>query len=158
MVPRWSILAGMIKCHNVLGDASYRPGRVGLTLAETLVSLCLLSLLMVAVLNLFPTTMMVVRGTRTGWLARLAAQNEIERLAAIPFADLHVGTVKDEDVTLSDGAKIHLRSAVAEVEGHYTNTPDHRPLLKRITCDVSWQGRAVTRTAHQELDVHSLRR
>ena len=133
----------------------------GLTLAETLVSLCLLSMLMVAVLNLFPTSMMIVRGTRTAWLARLAAQNEIEKAAARPFAKLATSsggptTISDGPVTLTDGTIVALRLTVSEVPGHYTS--DSRPLLKRIACDVTWQGRAVQRTIHQELDVHSLRR
>lgn len=126
--------------------------RRGLTLAETMVSLTLLSLLMVAVLNLFPSSMTTVRMTRTGWLARSAAQNRIEILAAQPFAGLEVGFEEETEVKLSDGSLAKLRTTISAVDDH----PEK--FLKRLRCEVSWDGRVNRKSAIQEVYVHSLRR
>lgn len=129
-----------------------RRSRSGLTLAETLVSLTLLSLLMVAVLNLFPSSMTIVKMTRTGWLARATAQDRVEALAARPFTELVIGYDHQEDVTLSDGATTHLRTTVTAVDGHLPR------LLKRVRCEATWDGRATRKSAVQEFYVNSVRR
>lgn len=124
----------------------------GFTLAETMVSLTLLSLLMVAVLNLFPTSMTVVKQTRTGWLARSSAQNKLESLAAQPFATLQVGLEEVVEIKLSDGSLANLKTTVSAVDGH----PEK--FLKRLRCEVSWAGRVSRKSALLEVYVHSLRR
>ncbi len=124
----------------------------GLTLAETLVSLTLLSLLAVAVLNLFPSSLTIVRITRTGWLARAAAQDRVERLASQPFPTLDEGYSKEEKVTLRDGAVAELRTTITKVDGYDPK------FLKRIRCDISWEGRAALKSASHEFYVHSVRR
>lgn len=129
-----------------------RSGRLGLTLAETLVSLTLLSLLMVAVLNLFPSSMTIVRITRTGWLARSLAQDRVEALAAQPFAKLEIGHDVEEKVVLRDSAVVKLKTTITAVDGHLPK------YLKRIRCDVTWDGRAAQKSASQEFYVHSVRR
>ena len=126
--------------------------RSGLTLAETLVSLTILTLVMLAVLNLFPSAMSNARLTRNEWLARQAAQCKIEALAASPFGSLEVGTEQEDEVPLPDGAKASLRTTVSAVNGH----PDK--LIKCLRCEVSWPGRATTKTAVEEVYVHALRR
>lgn len=126
----------------------------GLTLSETLVALTLLSLLMVAALNIFPTTMMIVRGTRTDWLARSTAQDKLEYLAAEPFKKLAltVGEAPWEKVTLADGVEIELRTTISTVADH----PE--TMLKRIRVEARWDGRATKKSLEQELYVHALRR
>lgn len=103
-------------------------------------------------LNLLPSSMMVVRGTRTAWLARLAVQDELETRASTPFAQLALGTIGPQEIKLSDGSPAELTVTISTVDGH----PER--LLKRISVDLSWQGRAVRRTCHQEIHVHALRR
>ncbi len=124
----------------------------GLTIAETLVSLTLLSLLMLAVLNLFPSSMTVVAGTRTARLARAAAQNKVEALAAQPFAALSVGLNESSDQELPDGTTARLTTTVSAVAGYDVK------FLKRIRCQVAWRRRAIESTATQEVYVHALRR
>lgn len=127
-------------------------GRAGLTLAETLLSLTLLTLVMLAVLNLFPSALANARLTRTGWLARAAAQNEVEALAGRPFGALQVGWREERDVRLPDGSDAHLVLSVEAAAGH------PQRLLKRLQCQVSWKGRATQKTATEEVYVHALRR
>lgn len=124
----------------------------GLTLAETLLSLTLLTLVMLAVLNLFPSALANARLTRTGWLVRAAAQNEVEKLAGRPFGALQVGWSQEKDVQLPDGSQAHLASSIEAAAGH------PQRLLKRIRCQVSWKGRATRKTALEEVYVHALRR
>lgn len=128
-----------------------RPG-TGLTLAETLVSMTLLTLLLVSVLNLLPSSMAVVRQTRTDQLARIAAQNKLEILAARPFADLPVGYDEGVEVSLSDGSPVRLRTTVGAVEGY----PPKR--LKRLRCVASWTAGGRQHRIDQEFYVHSIRR
>ena len=130
-----------------------RPRKTtGLTLAETLLSLTLLTLVMLAVLNLFPSALANAKLTRTGWLARVAAQNEIEALAGQPFGALRVGTRQAQSVTLPDGAVADLVTTVEAAPGH------PQRLLKRIRCQVTWKGRATQKSAIEEVYVHALRR
>lgn len=124
----------------------------GLTLAETLVSLTLLTLVMVSVLNLFPSSLSAVKHTRTSQLARMAAQNRIEALAAKPYSQLELGTVSDEQVPLSDGQKVQLHTTISEVRGH----PVSR--LKHLRCEAVWQGRTGPRKVVQEMHLASIRR
>lgn len=124
----------------------------GLTLAETLVSLTVLILVMLSVLNLFPSSMSILRGTRSAWLARAAAQDKVETLASQPFATIALGLDETSDLTLSDNSQCHLHTTVSAVNGH---SPTH---LKRIRCEATWQGRAGQKSAVQEVYVHSVRR
>ena len=123
-----------------------------LALGETLVSLTLLTLVMVAVLNLFPSSLGNARLTRTGWLARTAAQDKIEQLAARPFATLEPGYREMVQVKLADGVKATLVTTISAVDGHPPK------LLKQIRCQATWPGRGTSKTATEELHVHSLRR
>jgi Tfp pilus assembly protein PilV len=124
----------------------------GLTIAETLVSLTVLSLLMIAVVNLIPSSLTVVRMTRTGWLAHAAAQDKIENLAGTPFPSLQVGLNEESDVTLSNGEVVHLVTTVTTLAGHDAKR------LKRIACEATWKGRATKKKALHELYVHAVRR
>ena len=123
-----------------------------MTLAETLVSLTVLILVMLSVLNLFPSSMSILRTTRSGWLARSAAQDKIEELASRPFATIPLGFDEEGEVTLSDDSKCHFHTTVTRVDGH---SPEH---LKRIRCEVVWKGKVNDKTASQEMYVHSVRR
>ena len=124
----------------------------GLTLVETLVSMTLLTLVMVSVLNLFPSSMAAVKHTRTAQLARAAAQNRIEALAARPFAELQLGTHPDEKLVLSNGQTVTLKVSISQVTGH----PQER--LKRLRCEALWRGRTEDRKAIGEMYVASIRR
>lgn len=126
--------------------------RRGLTLAEMIVSLTLLTLLLVSVVNLFPSSMANVRLIRTAQLARTAAQNRIEILASQPFNSLQVGTLDEETIKLSDGQPVHLKTSITAVDGYEPKR------LKRLRCEAEWQGRARRQTAVQELYVNSIRR
>ena len=128
-----------------------RPAR-GLTLAEMIVSLTLLTLLLVAVVNLFPSSMANVRLIRTSQLARTAAQNQVETLASQPFNSLQVGTTNEETQKLSDGQLVRLKTSITAVSGYEPKR------LKRIRCEAEWYSRTRPQTAVQELYVNSIRR
>lgn len=121
-------------------------------MAETLVSLTVLILVMLSVLNLFPSSMSILRTTRSGWLARAAAQDRIEEMASRPFATIPIGFDEEGEITLSDDSKCHFHTTVSAVDGH---KPEH---LKRVRCQVTWKGKVNEKSASQEMYVHSVRR
>lgn len=63
----------------------------GVTLIEAILSLALLSVLVIVVLNLFPTSMRAVRQTEERQTATDLACSWLERQAARPFAELTPG-------------------------------------------------------------------
>ena len=117
-----------------------------------IVSLTLLSLLLVAVVNLFPSSVANVRLIRTGQLARTEAQNRIEVLASQSFNSLQVGYRNEETVKLSDGQSVHLKTTITAVDGYEPKR------LKRLRCEAQWQVRTRNQSTVQELYVNAIRR
>lgn len=124
----------------------------GLTIGESLVSLSLLSLVMVGVLNLFPSTLSVIGGSRIRAQANSAAQDRLEQMASEPFANLTIGSQTSEEVEVSDKVKVKLTKSVAAAPGHDPK------FLKSLECRAEWSSRGAPQSVTRGLYVHSLRR
>jgi Tfp pilus assembly protein PilV len=126
----------------------------GLTIAETMVSLTLLSLLLVGVLTVFPSSMSLVGTVRTGREARLLAQNQIEQMASRPFGSLALGQIPATEVHLADGTEVLLESSISPVAGVGVDAP-----IKHLRCQASWMSKSkVSHVEVREVYVHGLRR
>ena len=115
-------------------------------MTETIVAASLLSLLLIAVLNLLPSALVTVSYAQERRTAGLLAQDSLNLVASRPFASLVVGTQDTSEIEVP--ANMTLRVTVSEVD-HYA--PD---LLKRITSEVVLDYRGEPRTFTQELYVH----
>ena len=119
-------------------------------MAETILATVLLALISLAVVNLFPSTLSVVNRARQENLANLTAHDQLERLAALPFDSLVLGTQDLGDPPLPEG--FTLTGEVLSVNGYSTTH------LKAIRTTVSWSQKGKERSVQQELYVHSVRR
>lgn len=121
-----------------------------MSLAESVVALTLLSLLVLLVLNLFPSALTTVNYSRQKHVATVTAHDALEILASRDFSSLTLGTQTLNSLSVPSGFTLALE--VSEVSGY-------RPeFLKRIVALVSWEQRGKIRTVRQELYVHSIRK
>lgn len=119
----------------------------GLSLPEALFGAVLLSLLLIATLNIFPSALALVQRTRTESEARSLAQSLLNESAAQTFQSLELGKVEKQ---APDGLEATLE--VGTVDGV---SPDR---LKRLTAEVSFATRNGRATVKEEVYVHSVRR
>jgi hypothetical protein len=118
-------------------------------IAETAVAASLLCLLLITVLNLFPSALAAVGSSRQTHDANLLAQNALELFAARPFSGLNVGPQTFTDLAVPQGYTLAVQ--VENVE-HYD--PE---LLKCVRATVTWSFRNQTKKVEQELYVHPIR-
>ena len=113
-------------------------------------ALTLISLLVILILNLFPSALTTINYSRQKHVATTTAHDALEVLAAKDFSSLALGPQ-----TLSSFAvppDYNLALEVSEV-------PGYRPeFLKKISAEVTWSQKAKTRRVFQELYVHSVRK
>lgn len=114
---------------------------------EALFGAVLLSLLLIATLNIFPSALALVQRTRTESEARSLAQSLLNESAAQTFQSLELGKVEKQ---APDGLEATLE--VGTVDGV---SPDR---LKRLTAEVSFATRNGRATVKEEVYVHSVRR
>jgi prepilin-type N-terminal cleavage/methylation domain-containing protein len=67
----------------------------GVTLIESILALSLLSVLLIVLLNLFPSSMRAVRQAEERQAAHALASSLLEQQAALPFASLTPGPPRD---------------------------------------------------------------
>lgn len=121
-----------------------------MSLAETVVAAVLLSLVIMAVLNLFPDTMALVQRNRQESSARYAAQSELESTAALPFQKIALGTFAIPPDRLPRDSTGQL------VVDTVDNVPVSR--LKRLRVEIVYRSARGEKTVSEELYVHSVRR
>ena len=121
-----------------------------MTLGETAVAAVILSLVLMVVLTLFPNSMALVQRNRAESVARYAAQNELERTAALPFDSIELGTFTIEPADLPRDCTGSLE--VKTVEG----VPETR--LKSLVVTITYASPRGPRTVSEGLYVHSVRR
>ena len=118
-------------------------------IAETAVAASLLCLLLITVLNLFPSALAAVSSSRQTQTANMLAQNALESFAARPFSGLTTGTQTLTEISVPEGFTLLVE--VREVEGY---DPE---FLKSVRATVNWKYRAQEKQVQQELYVHPIR-
>lgn len=101
---------------------------------EMIVGLFLLSLLMLVIFNLFPTSLFAVSHSEIKGKADHLAQTYLNRERARPFDELQLGE-RVESVKV-DGIDMTTTIIISQVPGSDEN------LLKSLKVRVSWQGRS----------------
>ncbi len=121
----------------------------GLTIAETVVAFSLISLLLIAVVNLFPSALTTVELTRQRNKANWLAHDALEWVAGQPFSSLQVGVQNTSSLPVA--SNMSLTVEVLTVPGY---EPE---LLLEVRSTVTWLYRERTRQVVQELYVHPAR-
>lgn len=121
--------------------------RAGFSLAETVLSIFLLSLVVILLVNLYPTSMLTVRQGENRFQAEQIAASELARLQSESFDDLVVGSAQDLDPVFHESLRFDRRVEVFEVP---PNSDEH---LKGVRVTVSWKERNEVRQVSQELYV-----
>lgn len=121
----------------------------GLSVAETIVAGSLLCLLLIAVLNLFPTALTTVGYSKDRTRAAGLAQDALELVASRPFSTLAVGVQDVSPLPLPAGTNLEV--VIEEVPGHL---PEY---LLNVRSTVTWNYQGRPRICRQELYVHPAR-
>jgi len=119
--------------------------RRGFSLIENLMAFTLIALVLILLLNLFPSSVATVRKSEQRYEALTLAGNLLEQQAARPFSKLVVGTVEESEV----GA-FKVRTEVRKVDG------ENEAWLKSIRVTVNWTYQEQVREVTRELRVHRL--
>lgn len=117
----------------------------GFTLVENLMAFTLIALVIILLLNLFPSSMATVRKSEQRYEALTLAGNVLEQQAALPFGKLVVDSVHDSKV-----GDYKVRVEVLKVNGEDVNW------LKRVRVTVSWTYQEQVREVTRELRLHRL--
>lgn len=123
----------------------------GLTLIEVIVSILILSLVLIFVLNLFPSAMAAARQGEQLVCADNIASSLLDDYASRPFSQLVVGIDYLEEQKF-DNIAYRPRVETLEIPG---TDPEN---LKAIRALVEWEFRGQTRVSRHELWVANVRR
>lgn len=119
--------------------------RRAFTLVENLLAFTLISLVLILLLNLFPSSMATVRKSEQRYQALTLADSLIEQQASRPFSKLVVGNVLDED-----RQEYHLHTEIMALPG------EDQAWLKNVRVTVSWKYREQPRQVMREMRLHRL--
>jgi hypothetical protein len=120
-----------------------KKGDHAMSLAETSVAASLLCLLLITVLNLFPSALAAVSSSRQHHEANVLAQNVLETFAARPFGGLDLGIQSNTGITVPQGFTLVVD--VQPVDSYSTE------FLKKVTATVTWRFRNTDKQIQQEL-------
>lgn len=119
--------------------------RRGFTLVENLMAFTLIALVIILLLNLFPSSMATVRRSEQRYQALTLAGNVLEQQAALPFGKLVPGSSVE-----SKSGDFTVRTEVVKVDGEDVSW------LKGVRVTVSWTWQEQQREVVRELRVHRL--
>lgn len=111
----------------------------GFSLLETILATFILSLITMAVFNIFPSSVMAVKRGEMELEADSIAQQILEERRAIPFEDLTLGDSTMLDVVVA-GTIFKSRVKVSNVPAPATepNPPTNVDFLKSVRVTVEW--------------------
>lgn len=124
--------------------------RRAFTLAETAVSLGIISLVLIFVLNLFPSALVAQKGAEERLQAGSLARSILEQQLDVPFQQLPVGLRRDLDPVTLEGVLYQIRF---EVDQDATANPKFLRVLRVV---IRWQTRGQQRKIQRELRKHRL--
>ena len=122
----------------------------GLSLVETIFSLALLALVLIVVLNLFPSSMATVRVAEQRYRAETLAASVLDDQVSQPFSSLTVGLSQDLAASIYDQVayRPHL-----DISAAGTEDPNY---LKSVKITVQWTYRGQPRAVIRELWIHHM--
>jgi type II secretory pathway pseudopilin PulG len=120
------------------------------SLLETIVSACLLGLVVIFVLNLFPGSMATIRRSEQRFRAGTLAASVLEQQAAAAPATVKVGTATDLPSQTIDQITYAIHLSVTQFE---TDDPKN---LKCLNVVVSWNYANQTFNVTRHLLIHRL--
>ena len=118
-------------------------------MGEVLVASALLALLVMAVVNLLPTTVVALRLSSQRQHAYTLTQDALEAAAARPFTSLSSGALTLEEIQVPP--PFALEVTVSEVTGY---PAAH---LKRVSATATWTTRTGAQALTQEVYLHPAR-
>lgn len=122
---------------------------VGFTLGEVAVGVGLLSLILVSLLNLFPSSLIAIRNGERRQVAHRVAQNTLEVAMASPFSSLRSDSPELAQVNVPEGYRL---TVVVSAVPPYPE--DH---LKRVSAVVEWEHHGKRLRLEEEVYVHPAR-
>ena len=122
----------------------------GFSLAETAVSLAVVSLILLFVLNLFPSALVAQKGAEERLQANSLARSLLEQQLDTPFAQLPVGLHRTLDPVEKDGVTYAMRLEVED-----SPQADDK-FLRVLRLVVRWQARGRQHQIQRQLFVHRL--
>ena len=124
--------------------------RRGFSLVELLMSFALLGLVIVLLLNLFPSSIAAVRLGEQRYRAQTMASSLLEQKMSVPFSQLLVGTRVTLPVQQFEGVDYQSRLEVDKVTG------SDPAVLRSVRVSVEWTVRGMTRREVREVLMHRL--
>ncbi|MCW5867666.1 MAG: hypothetical protein KIS61_10415 [Candidatus Eremiobacteraeota bacterium] len=119
--------------------------RRAFTLVENLLAFTLISLVLILLLNLFPSSMATVRKSEQRYKALTLAGNRLEEQTAMPFSKLVLDSSEHHPVD-----DYQVQTEVLAIDG------EDKAWLKLIRVTVSWKYRDQSRKVVRETRVHRL--
>ena len=116
-----------------------------MSLAETILASCILGLVVLAIFNLLPGSLLAMRQAEHQIRAQQLAQELLEKTRERPFEELLVGRPTPQPLP-EDAAGVTFTPAL-EIYQIPATDPD---LIKRIRVTVDWRFRGMTRQVSQE--------
>lgn len=124
--------------------------RRGFTLVETAFSLALIGLVLLFVLNLYPSSLFAQHRAEERLTATRIARSLLDEQLVLPFNDLTVGLKRDLPVKKLDG--IEYRS---QLEVDKTSQADEK-YLRVVRLTVRWQSHGKEFTVQRQVYKHKL--
>lgn len=117
--------------------------RRGLAVLEALLTIFLLGLVLGALFNFLPVSLLTSERSGRRLQAQALADNQLEQMRALPFAQLRPSlAVKQVEIA---GQRYELTSEVFLVTGHQSNR------LKGLRCLVKWSDRSLKNQLENEV-------
>lgn len=122
---------------------------VGLTLLETVISGFVLSLVIIFIASLFPSSLLAIQSSESRIQADYLATTLLEEMRHQPF----------DQITALPGGQLKKGRSTLRYTTEVGPVPNSDPrFLKRIKVEVTWEERNKTRKVVRETWVHALRR
>jgi len=127
--------------------------RTGFTFVELLVALSLFAVGMLSVLEIFPVTRAFLTQSSQTTQASFLAQQELETIRSLPYADLTVGTYEAQHAVSSDSSsqlsEFQRQTTVSLVSPESSPAPYAATAtdlgMKKVDVTVTWQEKNHTR-------------
>jgi type II secretory pathway pseudopilin PulG len=123
----------------------------GVALTELVVSIFILGLVMIALFNLYPTSVLAIKKAEEQLLADNVARSVLERQLAGAFSNLQVDTVRTLPVVEAENVTFTPEVSVFAIPGREPS------LVKRVRVRVFWTTRNEEREVIHETVTSSLR-
>ena len=123
--------------------------RRGFSLAETILGFAMISLVVVLVVNLVPSSMATVRTSEQRYRAETLAGSVLEEKSGLPFQQLPVGLVQDMGAQIYDQVAYQIYFQVSSSDGD----PQY---LRALRVSVEWNFKRHNRKVVREVLVHHL--